>query len=276
MQIQLRDQSGLHAGRTCDRRDRRATGSPDAVDRIRRHRVDREAVLVRLFGHERGGDQFRHVVARFRAQILGVRKREEAVLSSERLNTRRELGQPARDTSRSAIVRGHGEKERAIRVVERTKQPHRALGTPHRVAPFVHPPVNAQPNATRRARHELPHSDRCRLGVRVGIVPALDEREVGQVLRQAVGSEPVANHAGEPGLPAEGQLERRPCAPRKYLGEIGNSRARRVGLHLEVPDNGRGRWSGGDLGKRRGHRRIDRWFANQIDRRMTHRSSEGS
>jgi hypothetical protein len=71
----------------------------------------------------------------------------------------------------------------------------RCAGGLHRVAPFIHPPVNGEPVAFPRAFDELPGARCPSAGVCSGVETALDEGEPDHVFRYALFPEDAFHHA---------------------------------------------------------------------------------
>ena len=75
----------------------------------------------------------------------------------------------------------------------------------------------------------------------VGVHPALDERQIDQVLREAAVAEPLADHRLVAGEPREVDLEVAARAAREELDVRLDALVLRVGGDVDVPGGGRGR-----------------------------------
>ena len=89
----------------------------------------------------------------------------------------------------------------------------RGVGGLDRIAPLVHPGVDPKPVPATGPPHELPHPDGVGAAYRLVRVAALDQGQISQVSREALGLEAAADHGLVPGATLEEGLHPRAGHP---------------------------------------------------------------
>ena len=96
-----------------------------------------------------------------------------------------------------------------------------------RLGAFVDIPIVLQAVFKRRSAHELPHALRFGAGKRIRLERALDQRDVGEIQRQALGPEDILNHRQEANAAAQPLLQIPTQAAGKELHEGQHTRIER-------------------------------------------------
>src|ERR1019366_8952563 len=219
-----------------DRGERRRAGHPDRVEREWRKRFHLDAVTRRFLSDQRRRDDLGHVVARLRSQEFRFGEREETVLALDAVEAAGVSGEPARNAPITAVVCGRGQVQRAELCAQSRQKAHRSLRRTHRIAALVHPPVDSEAHSASGSGHELPDSDCGGLRECVGIVPALDEREVRHVLRQPALAQLLPNERAVTRLALQALLELRAHLAREQPDKVLHARMGLVRQHVDVPD----------------------------------------
>ena len=101
----------------------------------------------------------------------------------------------ALDAAEAAVVRRQHEVPVPVEhVVQRFQIAGGGDGGLLGIRPLVDVPVRLEPLLGRRRPHELPRAARARLGERIGLEPAFDHRDVGQIERQPLGAKHFVDH----------------------------------------------------------------------------------
>ena len=258
LRVQLEDRRDARIREPCDHVQAGRVGNRDLVElepRQRFHLV--EPVALRLLGDQRRGDQLGHVVARLAAQIPAVGELEEGEVA-HRVGVAAapaaaappgQATDAALDAAHACVVGGRRQVDAPQPLPQVREVVHSRLGRLEGIAPFVHPRVHREAVQPGCARHELPHPHRLGPAHRRVREPALDQRQVDQILGQPLRPQPVADHALVAPQPGQPDLE---AVARVHLEEL------EVLEHPPVGGEARDVNVEGGLGR---GRRADRGFA---------------
>ena len=204
---------------------------PQVYGVLHRHRVEGEqglgvhleAVLGGGLGHDDGGVDHGDVVLRLPLEAAGAGQLPEVVHAL--------AVEAAPHLSFARVVRGEREVPVLEHVVERAQVLRGGAGGLLRAAPLVDPPVLLQAESLAGGGHELPNALGLRPRERAGLEGALDEGDVGQVLRDAFRVEDLAD-TGQV-APAAGERFGKPVA-QGSLVEVDAGQYLVVQLDLDV------------------------------------------